>query len=148
MQGRTINERVKEFCDQNPSMCRFCDNLGQIAYLSCLKNFDLMIGNSSSGITEAPSFKLPVVNIGDRQKGRIKAPNVIDVGYSVRDIQKGIELAVSDSFRARVREVKNPYDKYRDGSVSHRIKETLKSIKLSEQLLKKRFHDLDLKGLV
>jgi len=141
-QGNIINRTIREFADQDPTRYCFFDNLGQIAYMSCLRHFDLMIGNSSSGLIEAPSFGLPVVNIGDRQKGRIRAENVIDVGYSTKEIMSGIEAACAAEFKKRVSHVKNPYDAYGDGMVSYRIKEKLKAIKLSPGLLKKTFHDI------
>jgi len=141
-QGNIINRTIREFADQDPTRYCFFDNLGQIAYMSCLRHFDLMIGNSSSGLIEAPSFGLPVVNIGDRQKGRIRAENVIDVGYSTKEIISGIEAACAAEFKKRVSHVKNPYDAYGDGMVSYRIKEKLKAIKLSPGLLKKTFHDI------
>jgi len=140
--GNIINQMIKEFADRDPSRYRFFDNLGQIAYMSCLKHLDVMIGNSSSGLIEAPSFGLPVVNIGDRQKGRIKAENVIDVGYSTKEIRRGIEAACAVEFKKGIRHVKNPYDAYGDGKVSYRIKEKLKTIKISPSLLKKKFYDI------
>ena len=145
--GSIINREIKSFSDGHPADYQFSPNLGQIPYLSCLKNLDLMIGNSSSGLVEAPSFKLPVVNIGDRQKGRIKAENVIHVGYSVTEIKAGIEKACSSEFKRKIRNMKNPYDKYRDGKASYRIKETLKKISLSENLLKKKFNDVQFTGV-
>ncbi len=69
-QGRLINDIIADFCRNRPDDYRLFDNLGQRVYLSCLSNFDMMIGNSSSGLIEAPSFRLPVVNVGDRQKGQ------------------------------------------------------------------------------
>ena len=143
--GSIINRKIKSFCKGYPDDYQFSENLGQIPYLSCLKNLDLMIGNSSSGLVEAPSFKLPVVNIGDRQRGRIKAENVIDVGYSVKEIRAAIGKACSSEFKKMIRNMKNPYDKYGDGKVSYRIKETLKKISLSESLLKKKFNDIQFK---
>ena len=141
--GRMINLKIGQFCEEHPERFRLYDNLGQVLYLSCVKNLDLMIGNSSSGIVEAPSFRMPVVNIGDRQRGRIKAGNVIDVGNSENEIHRGIERAVSESFRREIASVQNPYDKYGDGKVSDRIKETLKKVDLSSNLLKKTFFDID-----
>ena len=144
IQGRIINEKIKDFCAVNPDIARFYNNLQQVPYLSCLRNLDLMIGNSSSGLIEAPSFRMPVLNIGDRQKGRIKAENVIDVGYSVREILRGIEKACSVEFRKNIKNMKNPYSRYRDGNVSYRIKEKIRSVSLNSSLLKKEFHDMDL----
>lgn len=143
-QGRRINQRLAEFCRDRPADYRLYDNLGQEVYLSCLSHLDLMIGNSSSGLIEAPSFRLPVVNIGDRQRGRIKAANVIDVGYSVAEIVSGIEQTVSTAWREGLTDMQNPYAGAGDGRVSLHIKERLKRVELGESLLKKRFYDLRL----
>jgi len=141
--GREINQEIARFCNANPRRYRFFDNLGQKVYLSCLRHLNLMIGNSSSGLTEAPSFRLPVVNIGERQRGRIKAENIIDVSYDVDAIRAGIVKAVSPNFRKSLMGLKNPYDRYEDGKVSFRIKETLKNTKIFKELLQKRFFDID-----
>ncbi len=93
--GRMINGKIEQFCNEHPKRFRLYDNLGQVLYLSCLKNLDLMIGNSSSGIVEAPTFKLPVVNIGDSQKGRMKAANMIDTGCDAGEILGSIRRANS-----------------------------------------------------
>lgn len=140
--GTLINKEIYKFCRKNPSKYKLVDNLGQINYFSCLKHFDLVIGNSSSGIVEAPSFRIPVVNIGDRQKGRVKAKNVIDVGCSKKKMQEGIKKALSDTFSAKLKGLKNPYERFRDGKTSFRIKEKLKHIKIDDKLLKKQFYDL------
>jgi UDP-N-acetylglucosamine 2-epimerase (non-hydrolysing)/GDP/UDP-N,N'-diacetylbacillosamine 2-epimerase (hydrolysing) len=140
--GSKINEEIQKFCKKNPKKYKFFSNLGQVNYLSCLKNFDLMIGNSSSGIVESISFKIPVVNIGDRQKGRIKAENVIDVKCSKTEIKKAIQLALSKYFKDKIKNINNPYDKYNDGKVSYRIKEKLKRIRINENLIKKKFYDI------
>lgn len=140
--GRVINQKIEEFVKTNPEQYRLFESLGQIRYLSTLKYIDLMIGNSSSGLLETPSFKLPVVNIGDRQKGRIRAKNVIDVGYSKEEIKRGIEKALSVEFANYISDLINPYDKYADGKVSWRIKEKLKEIDLSNGLIKKSFFDI------
>jgi UDP-N-acetylglucosamine 2-epimerase (non-hydrolysing)/GDP/UDP-N,N'-diacetylbacillosamine 2-epimerase (hydrolysing) len=141
-QGRLINRKIQEFCGQQPDTYRFYDNLGTFVYLSCLKHCTLMVGNSSSGLIEAPSFRLPVVNIGDRQRGRIRAANVIDVGYSEKEISDGIKKACSKPFRRGLSSMENPYDTYGDGKTSYRIKESLKNIKITSKLLKKGFFDI------
>jgi UDP-N-acetylglucosamine 2-epimerase (non-hydrolysing)/GDP/UDP-N,N'-diacetylbacillosamine 2-epimerase (hydrolysing) len=140
--GRMINEKVSSFCESNPSMYRYIPHLGQFLYLGCMKNLDLMIGNSSSGLTEAPSFRLPVVNIGDRQKGRIKARNVVDVGYTAAAIHAGITRACSAAFRRTLKGMRSPYDPVGDGRVSYRIKETLKLFMPRADFPKKKFYDL------
>ncbi len=101
-----------------------------------------MVGNSSSGLTEASSFRMPVVNIGDRQRGRVRAANVIDVPCDVTAIQKGIKRANSSRFRASLRNMRNPYDRFHDGRTSERIKDVLKGVSLSDDMLKKHFYDL------
>jgi UDP-N-acetylglucosamine 2-epimerase (non-hydrolysing)/GDP/UDP-N,N'-diacetylbacillosamine 2-epimerase (hydrolysing) len=100
-----------------------------------------MVGNSSSGLTEAPSFQLPVVNIGDRQRGRVRAPNVIDVECNQAAIEKGIKKGLSTRFRTSLRGMRNPYDRYGDGRTSERIRDVLRDVQLTEDLLKKSFND-------
>jgi UDP-N-acetylglucosamine 2-epimerase (non-hydrolysing)/GDP/UDP-N,N'-diacetylbacillosamine 2-epimerase (hydrolysing) len=141
-QGARINAQWRALCKQNPVRFRWEPHLGHLRYLSCLKHFALMVGNSSSGLTEAPSFRLPVVNIGDRQRGRVRAANVIDVPCSREAILRGIKRALSPRFRASLAGMRNPYDRYQDGRASERIKDVLKNIRLSDDLLKKNFHDL------
>lgn len=141
-QGRLINRRIARFCQDHPADYRLYDNLGQRVYLSCLRQVDLMIGNSSSGLIEAPSFKLPVINIGDRQRGRIKAANVIDVGYSTEEIAAGIRQALSRAWREKIQDMTNPYAGQGDGKVNFHIKEQLKQVELNEAFLKKQFCDI------
>jgi UDP-hydrolysing UDP-N-acetyl-D-glucosamine 2-epimerase len=141
-QGALINARLQAACAANPARFRWIPHLGHRRYLSCLENCALMIGNSSSGLTEAPSFRLPVVNIGDRQRGRVKASNVIDVEGSRAAILKGIRKAVSPRFRALLRNMRNPYDRFHDGRASERIKDTLKRVPLTAELVQKSFHDV------
>lgn len=145
-EGRLINQRLEEFCAGRPADYRLYENLGQRVYLSCLRHVDMMVGNSSSGLIEAPSFGLPVVNVGDRQRGRIKADNVIDVDYSIADIAEGIRQAKSSGWRETLADLRNPYAGDGDGMVSFHIKERLKLVDLDASLLKKRFHDLPLKS--
>ena len=147
LEGRVINSRLAAFCNADPGRFRLYDNLGHTRYLSCLKNLDLMIGNSSSGLIEAPSFRLPVVNIGVRQKGRIRAANVIDVANGIAEIKDGILRALSSKFRKSLQGMENPYDRFADGMTSRRIKDTLKQIPSLKSLMKKEFRELNLKGL-
>lgn len=140
--GGMINERLADFCRSTPERFRLFDNLGQVRYLSCMKELDLMLGNSSSGLIEAPSFKLPVVNIGIRQKGRTKAANVIDVDNRVEKIMEGIAKALSPEFKRSLEGMQNPYDRFLDGMTSRRIKDTLKTIPLRGFLMGKEFRDL------
>ena len=133
---KVITRKIKKYADKNKKHVKVFTSLGQIRYLSLLKYADLMVGNSSSGIIEAPSLRLPVVNMGDRQKGRIKPGNVIDCGYSCSEIKKAVKRALSSSFIGSLAKMKNPYGA---GNVSVRIKDKLKKIKLGEGLIKKEF---------
>jgi UDP-hydrolysing UDP-N-acetyl-D-glucosamine 2-epimerase len=141
-QGTLINTQLRVVCAKTPGRFKWIPHLGHRRYLSCMKHFAVMVGNSSSGLTEAPSFRLPVVNIGDRQRGRVRASNVIDVPCSQAAILEGIERATSPRFRASLRGMRNPYDRFHDGRASERIKDVLKDVSLSDDLLKKCFHDL------
>jgi UDP-hydrolysing UDP-N-acetyl-D-glucosamine 2-epimerase len=141
-QGDLINAQFEAACDKNPEQFKWIPHLGHRRYLSCLKHFSVMIGNSSSGLTEAPSFRLPVVNIGDRQRGRVRAASIIDVRCSERAVLQGIRKALSPRFRASLRGTRNPYDRFHDGRTSERIKDVLQRVKLSDELLRKRFYDL------
>jgi UDP-N-acetylglucosamine 2-epimerase (non-hydrolysing)/GDP/UDP-N,N'-diacetylbacillosamine 2-epimerase (hydrolysing) len=140
--GAIINARIQKSCALHPERFKWVANLGRLRYLSCMKHFSVMIGNSSSGFTEAPSFRLPVVNIGDRQRGRVRAKNIIDVPRNREAIQKGIQRALSPGFRASLRGMRNPYDRFHDGRVSERIKNMLRDVELTDELLKKQFNDL------
>jgi UDP-N-acetylglucosamine 2-epimerase (non-hydrolysing)/GDP/UDP-N,N'-diacetylbacillosamine 2-epimerase (hydrolysing) len=141
-QGARINARLRALCAQTPGRFKWIPHLGHRRYLSCLQHCAVMVGNSSSGLTEAPSFRLPVVNIGDRQRGRVRAANVIDVPCSQAAILRGIRRATSSRFRASLRRMRNPYDRFHDGRASERIKDVLKHVCLSDDLQKKVFHDL------
>lgn len=145
-QGRLINTHLMRWCEQHPERGRLFDNLGQRLYHSCLRHLDLMIGNSSSGLVEAPSFHLPVVNVGARQEGRLMAPNIISVSNTVMAIRHGITRAMSREFRDGLTDMQNPYDRFGDGSTSRRIKEILKTLPLDSGLMKKRFIDMPLES--
>lgn len=110
-------------------------SLGQLRYLSVMAQVDAVVGNSSSGLYEAPSFKIPTVNIGDRQKGRLQADSVINCDADKTSIGHAINAAFAMDCSAVV----NPFG---DGSSSQKIKAVLKSTKLDEALLKKHFFDL------
>src|SRR6266850_3749376 len=136
--GRLIVERIEEFAGRHPRRFRLARSLGERLYLSLLGHADLMIGNSSSGLIEAPSFGLPVVNVGARQRGRLRGANVVDVEPSREDILRGIEAAQAPAFRARARAAANPYG---DGRAAPRIVEVLRAIPIDARLVQKRFRD-------
>lgn len=136
--GRQIRRAIETFLSTHPQH-QMVEHLGQQGYFSVMALAAAMVGNSSSGIIEAPSFALPVVNIGMRQQGRLRAANVIDVGYEPSHILRGIRQAVSTEFRATLSGCVNPYG---DGHAAPRIVKTLRDIPLGERLIKKRFVDL------
>ena len=135
---RVISRLIEAFVRRH-ALAQFTPNLGTRGYLSMMRAAAAMVGNSSSGIIEAPSFELPVVNIGTRQQGRIRAENVIDVGYRREQILEGIRQALSPQFRARLRGVVNPYG---DGHAAQRIVERLTTVALDARLIQKRFVDI------
>jgi UDP-N-acetylglucosamine 2-epimerase len=94
-----------------------------------------MVGNSSSGLIEAPTFGLPVVNIGNRQRGRLRGDNVIDVGHDRSEIQNGIAAALTPGLRDRLRGAPNPYG---DGGAAVRIADVLRRVPLDARLVQKR----------
>jgi UDP-hydrolysing UDP-N-acetyl-D-glucosamine 2-epimerase len=132
--GRTIIARLEEFAGRHARV-RLARNLGDDVYLSMLRHADAMVGNSSSGLIEAPSFELPVVNVGARQAGRLRAANVVDVGPERDEILAGIETALASSFRAGLRGLANPYG---DGRAAERIVRVLRTVELSPALTRKR----------
>jgi GDP/UDP-N,N'-diacetylbacillosamine 2-epimerase (hydrolysing) len=135
--GEAISERIKGFC-RNKAGCHFFESLGQKRYLSCLNNFDVVVGNSSSGLLEAPSFGIRTINIGDRQRGRLQASSVIDCKLDAAAIRKCLEEALIASSEVRRLVVDNPYG---SGGASRKIYETIRSFNLNGVLVKS-FHDL------
>ena len=138
-EGRVINRLIDEYAENRHERCFAVTSLGTNKYLSAMKYANAVIGNSSSGIIEAPSFKCPVVNIGDRQRGRIKAENVIDVTLcSQRNIEEALRKAISIEFLDSLRGLINPYDM---GNTSSRILKIISKIPLSN-IMKKTFHNI------
>jgi GDP/UDP-N,N'-diacetylbacillosamine 2-epimerase (hydrolysing) len=136
--GRIINKRIDEYVAGREKSCAVYSSLGQQLYLSVMSHVDLVIGNSSSGIIEAPSFRIPTVNIGDRQQGRIRAASVIDCSPEKKQIMAAIEKGLSKSFRKKIETMKNPYEKPNpSGSILNAIKSTE-----LDGILVKRFHDV------
>lgn len=142
--GRIIARMLREFVRTHPS-AQIVDNLGTRGYFSLMALVAAMVGNSSSGIIEAPSFKLPVVNIGARQQGRVRAANVIDTGYERGAILKGIRKAVQPEFRESLCELVNPYG---CGRASDKIVERLKNVVLDDRVIIKRFYDMEIPSSV
>lgn len=131
--GSIISQKIEEFCKLHPAKYKAVKNLGQLKYLSAMKHVDILIGNSSSGIIEAASFKKPVINIGDRQKGRLKGKNVIDCDLT--SLKKSITLALSYEFKDKIKDIKNIYGV---GSASEVILDKLRNEPIS---IIKKFRD-------
>ena len=117
---------------------RLVESLGDDVYASLLREADAMVGNSSSAIIEAPSFGLPAVNIGDRQRGRLRGANVIDVGHGRDEIAAGIRRALDPAFRRALAGMPNLYG---DGRAAPRIARVLREVELGARLVRKRFVD-------
>lgn len=137
--GRIIIELIDDFVSKHSKIACAFNSLGQVRYLSALKHVDVVLGNSSSGLTEAPSFKVPTIDIGDRQRGRIKAESVIGCKPERASIVDALQTAFSDEFQEKLNSVKNPYG---EGGASARIIKILKEIDYSD-ILKKKFYDID-----
>ena len=115
-------------------------SLGQLRYLSALQYVDAMVGNSSSGLAEAPSFKIGTINIGDRQKGRIMASSVIYCTTNIDSIKDGFRKLYSSEFKDILIDSTNPYG---DGCASDKIVDVLKNVDL-DNIIKKSFYDLEI----
>jgi GDP/UDP-N,N'-diacetylbacillosamine 2-epimerase (hydrolysing) len=137
--GRIINNLIDSYVAANNHKSIAFISLGQLRYLSALQYIDIVIGNSSSGIIEAPSFKKPTVNIGDRQLGRIKALSIIDCEPQYSDIKNAISKAFSEDFLGEIRNVINPYG---TANSSEFIIQFLKNVSLQD-LIKKKFYNLN-----
>ena len=135
--GRAVRELIEQFVASHPS-AQAVDSLGCRGYFSVMSHAAAMVGNSSSGIIEAASFELPVVNVGTRQAGRVRGCNVIDTGYQTREILAGIERAVDPAFRRGLEGMANPYG---TGNAAELIVKRLRTVELDERLVVKRFHD-------
>ena len=116
-EGRKINEMLAEFAESTENV-RLYDSLGAVRYLSCMKYATMVIGNSSSGLVETPTFKIPTVNIGDRQKGRLKPESIIDCPADEKSIKEAIDKALDMVKNNSLANVINPYG---DGNTSEKI---------------------------
>lgn len=139
LQGEVINQVFKDSESKNQNI--FCyTSLGITRYLSLLKYAEFIIGNSSSGIVEAPCFGIPTINIGDRQKGRLQAGSILNCEPKAEKIRESIEKALSVEFREIAKRAKNPYG---GGDTSVEIVDTIKEFLYNKKIdLKKRFYDL------
>tara|TARA_B100001248_G_C27397534_1_gene466742 strand:- start:1298 stop:2461 length:1164 start_codon:yes stop_codon:yes gene_type:complete len=135
--GKIIHRKIQSFCNKNKNSI-YVKSLGQKRYYSCLKIIDGVVGNSSSGICEAPSFNIGTVNIGDRQKGRLRCHSIIDVENDDKKITNAIKLILSDKFKDKIKNVSNPY---LINNTSKNIVQIIKEINL-DGISKKKFFDL------
>jgi UDP-hydrolysing UDP-N-acetyl-D-glucosamine 2-epimerase len=135
---QVIIDKLTTFSKLHPKRVRLQPNLGTQTFLSLMRHCRAIIGNSSAGIVESASFKLPSVNIGLRQNGKLRAKNVIDVGNSCKEIKGGLNTAISKSFRDSLSDLTNPYG---DGKSGPRIAKILAEIELNPCLIRKRFID-------
>lgn len=136
--SRVISEAISAFVAEHPRAYVYT-SLGQQRYLSVLKQVDAVVGNSSSGLTEAPTFGKATVNIGDRQRGRAKAESVIDCEPNRKSITDALRKVYSVEFQALLRTVKNPYG---EGGAARKITEVIREYPL-HSVLKKRFYNVE-----
>ena len=136
--SRAIVERINQFVAQHPTNARVYASLGQIRYFSCLRHFDAVVGNSSSGLAEAPTFKIATVNIGTRQAGRLRSTSVIDCAPTRSSIHDALARAFSAEFQELLKSAVNPYG---TGGASDAIVRVLETWPL-EGLVNKKFYDL------
>jgi len=137
--GRVINEMIDAYVIENAEKAVTYTSLGQLRYLSALQYVDGVVGNSSSGLLEAPSFRVGTINIGDRQRGRIKAESVIDCEPNREDISRGLDILYSQTFQELLKSVENPHGK---GEVAEKIVTELHRHP-TQNVLKKAFYDIN-----
>lgn len=137
--GQEINSMIDTYCQKNSHRAKAFFSLGLLRYLSAMKYAQVVIGNSSSGVVETPTLQTPCVNIGDRQKGRYIAENVISVTGQKQDIKKGIRQALSPQFKAIADKAKSPY--YNGCITSQEIVKHIKNYLNCEDKTTKKFYD-------
>ena len=139
--GRIINQTLDNYVKNHPETSIVVSSLGRVKYLSVLQFVDAVVGNSSSGIVEAPSFHIGTINIGDRQEGRIKAKSVIDCLPTKEGINKAFEELFSSKFQKMLKTLKNPYERENGPKI---ILDTTLDFLKKKKSLKKGFFDLNL----
>ena len=136
--GRIINNLIDLYVERNPKNTVAFTSLGQMRYISLLHYISAVVGNSSSGIIETPTFKIPTVNIGDREKGRVLANNVITCKQSIKAIRSAIEKVLSDEFKDSIKDMISPYDK---DETAKNIVKTIREYEIPSTT-KKEFYDI------
>lgn len=138
--GRVINGMIDQYAKEKPEKCVAFTSLGQLRYLSAMKYCDVVVGNSSSGIIEAPLFNKPTVNIGDRQKGRIQKKSIINCNAEEKEIERALKKALSEDFyKENLQNNKFDDERYVSEKIISVIKDYLYNNKIK---LKKKFYDL------
>lgn len=138
--GRIINSMIDKYVEDHQERCRAYISLGQLRYLSALRFCAVVLGNSSSGMIEAPSLGIPTINVGDRQAGRICAKSVLSCENDVQDIDRTLRKALSAEFRNSIINVNNPYEKKQ---TSRMILDIIRKALDRGIDIKKRFYDID-----
>lgn len=137
--GRIINQMLEEYVQTHDNAVVF-SSLGMLRYLSAVRYSEMVVGNSSSGIVEVPAFKIPTINIGDRQKGRIEAVSVINCEPVKDDMIRAFQKARNQEFRDSLAHMENPYG---NGKASEQIVKTIEAFMKNQTIdLKKKFYDL------
>lgn len=137
--GRTMIKMVEQFVQQH-SNARAYTSLGQLRYLSCIAQVDGVLGNSSSGIAEVPSFKKGTINIGERQRGRLQAASIINCEPSCSSITAALTQLYSTDFQSNLQNIVNPYG---EGGASEKVVGIIKNADIGS-MVKKKFYDLSL----
>lgn len=137
--GRIINKMIDEYVSKNHQKSTKYSSMGQLLYLSTMQYVNAVVGNSSSGIIEAPTMKIPTVNIGDRQKGRVQSKTIINCKPTKASIKRAINLAFSSDFKDKVKNSMNPYG---NGDVSSKIYSIINKFLQDGIKIKKSFYDL------
>lgn len=137
--GKIINKMIDSYVKKHSDTSSCFASMGQLKYLSSMQFVDAVVGNSSSGIIEAPSFKIGTLNIGDRQKGRVKAGSIIDCLPEIDEIRQGLNLMFSTEFKTRLRTVSNPYEGI---NTSRSIKNKIIKNLIDGTTLKKEFYNI------
>jgi GDP/UDP-N,N'-diacetylbacillosamine 2-epimerase (hydrolysing) len=142
--GRELIDMIQDFVAQRTSYSCAYTSLGQLRYLSTIAQVDAVVGNSSSGLIEVPSFNKATINIGDRQLGRLKSDSVIDCKPTRQSITIALNQVNTNEFQATLKHVCNPYG---EGGASEKVVNTLVNYDLNN-IIKKLFYDLPTKGIV
>ena len=138
--GRIINTMIEQYVSHNKEKSIAFTSMGQLRYLSAMQHVDGVVGNSSSGLLEAPTFRVGTINIGDRQLGRVRAASVIDTDTGAVNIKRSFDRLYSTTFQHHLATITNPYG---NGGTAEKIVSIIECLD-DKQILKKRFYDLNL----